>query len=301
MAATQMREILVFKKELILKSSLQDHLEEHEFLYTHTVFSPSGKTESEIHYDSAGKIVQEYKFSYNEQGRLVEEMMTEEDGFVADHKKYDYEQSRIAREYRYYADGSFDTIAYEYNEKDQVVKKTTIDPDGETENTEEFAYSGDHVSHYVMLDNEGEVVSEIKTEYDDKGNPVEIVEFDRVEGTTLRREISYYPSGNKKEALTWSEDDELIEKVVLSENEAGKVSEVVEENAHRQNKIQFGYDGAGNIILQEEYDRNGNMVSRVNRVFDSGHKLLNSDVFIDGAGRGFSKHYTLRHEYVYFE
>jgi YD repeat-containing protein len=302
MSSKKIQEILIFKKEILLKSAHQNHLEEHEYLFSRSTYTHSGKVASEIHYSPDGKINQEYKFAYDDKGFLLEEILLEDGGFVADHKKYDMNNTgKIEKEYRYYSDGSFDTIEYVYNDKGQVVKSTTIDPDGEIEHIEEFEYESDLLVHYKAFDGEGDLISEKKTTYDEKGNPVEWLESDALEGTSLRIEAEYYPSGNKKQTLVWNEDDELIEKTLLTEDVNGRLAEVVEENANRKNTIRYEYDTEGNIIKQEEFDKKNNLVSSVSRVFAPGHQLISSDVFIDGAGRGLSKNYSLRHEYVYFE
>jgi antitoxin component YwqK of YwqJK toxin-antitoxin module len=301
MSDSKIREIQVFKKEYVLKSSRQDHIEEHEYLVTRTRFNEHGKTLSELHFDSTGKVVQEYCFAYDPQGRLTEEKLLEEDGFEAEHKSWEYDDSgKIAREYRHYADGSRDTIEFQYDNEDQVIRKVTLDPDGETESVEEFAYENGLVVRHVIFDQDGEILSEKKTIWDDKGNALETFDYDGTEETSVRSETEYYPSGTRKQTLTYNEDNELIEKVVFHENEEGKLTEMSEESAHRKNTVHFGYDTEGNIVLQEEHDRHGKLISKVSREFGPDNQLLASDVFIDGAGRGVSRRYILRQEYLYF-
>ncbi len=295
----KIKETLVYKTEILLKSATDNHLDEREYLFSKTVYNDKGKVVSEIHYDPEGKIMQEYVFGYDNNGFLREELMKEDDGFVAEHKTYEPdEKGRIAKELRHYMDGSFDTITFQYNDQGLVSKKVTVDPDGDTESIETFEYDNGFLSHYTQHDEEGDLLSERKMEYDENGNPVEVYEYDGSEGISNRKEIAYFPSGNRKETLLYNHAGELVEKTMMKENDKGQLIEVEEETRSKKNTIHFSYDDAGNIVLQEEFDRNGDLVSRVKRTYDENQLLLTSDVFIHGAGRGFSRNYTLRQEYV---
>jgi YD repeat-containing protein len=301
MSIPRIKENRVYKKELLLKSSRQDHLEEHEFLFSHTIYNEQDKVVEEYHYDSDGKLVQEYQFMYDQNGFLREEILKQEDGFVAEHKTYEPdEKNNILKEFRHYMDGSFDTIFYHYNAQGLLSKKEIIDPDGDKESTEEFEYENGLLTRFAILDADNEIVTEKKITYDEKGNPEEVFDFDGSEGTSVRKVLEYYPSGTKKETLIYNEADQLIEKVLMTENSEGRLVQVVEENRTKKNTITFDYDQAGNIIAQEETDRNGELVSKVNRVFDENNQLISTDVFIHGGGKGVSKNYTLRQEYIYF-
>ncbi len=300
MSKPVLKELVVYKKEVLLKSAVDDHLEEMEYIFQRTRFNSKEKVVSEIHYDAEEKIVQEYEFLYNDQGFLFEEIMKEDDGFVAEHKTFAYdEKGNITREFRHYTDGSFDIIQYQYNDQGLLRFKETIDPDGERESSETYEYENGFISHYLMHDADGDIVNEKHWTFDEKGNVTDYTEFDGMAGSTIRKTTAYHPSGTKKEILTYN-DDQLIEKVLMEENENGQLTQVLEENVSRKNITQFTYDEAGNIIGQEEFDRNGNLVSRVQRAYDKQKKLLTSDVFIDGSGRGLSRNYSLRHEYNYY-
>ena len=300
MSKPRIKETLVYKKEILLKSAAESQLDEREYLFSKTVYGDKDKVMSEIHYDAEGNITQEYVFGYDNNGFLREELMKEDDGFVAEHKTWEPdEKARIAKELRHYMDGSFDTVTYSYNDQGLVSKKVTVDPDGDTESVEEFDYSGGNLTRYTLKNEEGEILSERKVMYDEKGNPVEVHEYDGSEGLSNRKVIEYYPSGNRKETLLYNDAGKLVEKTVMKENEKGQLVQTIEETHSKKNTVNFTFDNEGNIICQEEFDRNGELVSRVNRTYDENQMLLTSDVFIHGAGRGPSRNYTLRQEYVF--
>ncbi len=301
MSAPSIKETIVYKKELLLKSTTDNQLEEREYLFSHILFNENGKVAAERHYDPEGKIIQEYAFLYDQNGFLKEEILREDDGFIAEHKTYEPDdKNNIHKEFRHYTDGSFDTVTYQYNDQGLLRQKETIDPDGDLESVEKFEYNQSQLAHYELFDGEGELMSEKKITYDEKGNALEVYEFDGSEGQSVRKTIEYNPSGIKKETLTYDHAGKLVEKVEMKENSEGLLEQVIEETLTKKNTVDFQYDDHGNIVFQEEYDRNGELVSRVKRTFDDKKQLLNSDVFIHGGGRGLSRNYTLRQEYIYY-
>jgi hypothetical protein len=301
MGSQKIKESLVYKKDLVLKSATDQELEEHEYLFSRTVYNEDGKVTSEKQYDNQGELVQDYIYTYNDKGHLIEEKLQEADGFVAVHKSFEVDdKGKVLKEFRHYMDETFDTVVFHYNEKWELVKKETFDPDNDLESTEEFSYEGDRINRHVVFDADGDILSEKKTTYDDKGNAIETEEFDGSVGESVKTVTEYHPSGNKKEVLTYNSADQLIEKVKLKEDAQGRIEQVVEESTSKKNTINFTYDAKGNVVHQDEFDRNGEMIGKVSRVYDDNNKLVSSNVFIHGGGRGLSRNYTLRQEYVYY-
>lgn len=301
MEKQKIKESLVYKKDLVLKSASENELEEHEYLFSRTAYNEDGKVISEIQYSPSGDIIQEYEYKYNSQGLLIEELLKEADGFIVEHKSFEVnDEGKIIKEFRHYLDESFDTINYFYDDRGTLIKKEVIDPDGDLESVEEFSYSGELQTAHIVKDADGELVYEKKIDFNDEGKAVEIYEFDGSSGQTKKVVNEYYPSGNKKEVLTYNHADQLIEKVTLKENTEGKIVQVTEESPAKKNISNFTYDERGNMVYQDEFDKNGEMITKVNREYDENNKLLSSTVFMHGAGRGLSRNYTLRQEYVYF-
>jgi YD repeat-containing protein len=292
-------ETLVYKTEYLLQSSSHDYLEEREYLLTRTLTNEQGKVLSEIHYSPEGNVLQQYSYTYNAAGFLTEEKLTEEDGFVAEHRTYQPdEHNRIHKEFSHYTDGSFDTIQYSYNQQGLLVAKHTYDPDGEPESTETFEYRDGVLVHYLQRDADDNVLSEKTITPNQKGDPLEVEEYDGTDDSSYRQVSEYYPSGNRKETRTYDHNNKLVAKVTLTENPEGRLSEVVEETHQKKNTIRFEYDKAGNIISQQEYDRHGQLVGSIERTYDEDNKLISSKFFVDSQGKGLSKNYTLRQEWI---
>ncbi|MFN2394219.1 MAG: hypothetical protein ABR597_00875 [Bacteroidales bacterium] len=301
MSQQKIKESLVFKKDVVLKSASDDELEELEYLFSKTLFNEDGKVTNEKQYNVRGELMQEYIYKYNESGFLVEEILQEEDGMIAVHKTWDIDdKGKILREFHHYMDETYDTVTFYYDDQGKLIKKETIDPDGDLESIEQLTWDGDHITQMLMQDADGDVLSEKKTRYDDKGNIIEVEEYDGSVDDLSKKEIEYYPSGNQKQVLTYNDAGQLVEKVQMKEDAEKRIVQIVEETTARKSTINFTFDGKGNIIHQEEFNRNGELVGKVSRMYDENNRLVSSTVFIHGDGRGLSRNYTLRQEYVYY-
>ncbi len=301
MSKPRIKESLVFKKDIVLKSTAEKQLEEHEYLFSKTTFNEEGKKLSEKQFDSQGNLIQEYVYEYDPNGFLTLELMREGDDFVVEKKTFlPDEKGRIQKEYRHYMDESYDTVNYHYNHEGLLIKKEVYDPDNELENIEEYEYEGKNLIRFVLKDADEDILSEKRMKYDSSGNILELTEYDESEDTTIKKVYGYYPGGSKKEVLTYNEAGKLVEHVYLKEDNKGKVVQLIEETAHKKNTTNFSYDDKGNITNQEEFDKKGETVSRVNRKYNEHNILESSEVFIDGGGRGVSRNYTMRQEYIFY-
>jgi YD repeat-containing protein len=300
MAKHKIKENLLFRKELVLKDTTAEHLEEREFLHSKTCYDENGNIISETQYDASGNIMQETVYKYDEKGRLVDEVLRDSEGFDAEHKSFELDESgKVIREFRHYMDETYDTINYIYD-GDLIIKKESIDFDGEVENMEEFIYQDGLMIENTIKDQDGEIISSKHLVYDEKKNIIEVKEIDYSEGIETRTEYEYYDSGNKKAVMVFDVTDELIERTLLTENEKGQIIRVVEENTRKKNTTNMAYDDQGNVVYQEEFDRNGELISKVKREYDKENMIVASEVYVSGMGRGLSRNYTLRQEYTFY-
>jgi YD repeat-containing protein len=299
MAKQKIKENLVFRKELVLKDTTAEHLEEREYLLSKTCYDENGNLISETQYDSSENIMQETVYTYNEKGRLVEEILRDSEGFDVEHKSFELDESgKIIREFRHYMDEPYDTIEYVYD-GDLIIKKESIDFDGEAENTEEFVYRDGLLIENILKDQDSEIISLKQWVYDEKKNIIELKEIDFSQGVETRTEYEYYDSGNKKAVLVFDVADELIERTLITENEKGQIIRVVEENTRKKNTTNMVYDDKGNVVYQEEFDRNGELISKIKREYNEDNMIVESEVYVNGMGRGLSRNYTLRQEYTF--
>jgi hypothetical protein len=58
-----------------------------------------------------------------------------------------------------------------------------------------------------------------------------------------------------------------------------------------------GYDSKGNVILQEEKNEDGELLSSIERTYDSSNRPLTTSVFSQKPGQQVPQHYRIRIEY----
>lgn len=296
----KLKELIVFRKDLVLQSSSENELEEREYIFAKTFYDENGNILEEYNYDTRGELAQQYFFSYDENGRMTEKKLLEPDGTIAERKTFRYnEEGKKDHEKIFYIDDSFDTVHLTY-ENDLITEKKTVDEDGDVDSLEKLEYQGKNLVRHIVMDMDNELVSEKTWTYDENNRVIESTEMDANEGITVKRIIEYYDSGNQKEVLVYH-DDELVQKVLTTEDENQQVVTIIEENKFKKNTIQLKYDSRGNAIEQVETDRKGKLVSKVTREYDEQNRLISSDVFIDGQYRSVSSNYNLRHEYTFFD
>jgi hypothetical protein len=74
-----------------------------------------------------------------------------------------------------------------------------------------------------------------------------------------------------------------------------------EETAYLKNTTRFSYDGFGNVIMEEEINKNGLLTQRVEREYDEMGNIVTSHVFIDGHGVSANRQYTYRFVYEFYD
>lgn len=299
----KIKSLSVYQKNLVLKSSVDDALESEEYLLTHSVFEPShGKLVEETQYHPEGHVDQVMRYGYDDQGFLVSEELLDGEGEVLEKRSFEPDQQgRTAREFIHYADGTADRIEYAYDAQNRVIKKRRFDDEGDPETTEVFEYGEDHILRETKTDAGGELLSETIYSYREDGQLEEMVVNQPEEDSWYRKVYRYTDSGLREAVTTYNQDEEPVERVVFEHDEHERPVKVVEENRRQKNTLNMEYNQRGDIIFQEEFDRNGELVNRIERTYAADGLLLESQVTIRNFQRNISRDYTLRHEYSFFE
>jgi antitoxin component YwqK of YwqJK toxin-antitoxin module len=183
-----------------------------------------------------GTLEEMIEYSYDETGRLLCEKYYQEEDAVSEEICYHYaDNSNAELASRKYADGSVDTITFEYDGNGLLLKKIYSNEDEEVEQTDLYTYENNLLIKVETFDGEGNLMS-----------------------------IPY-------------QDETLSSHSRITKNEAGQV------------------------ILEEELDMNGEVIMSVNRCYQEEGQPLETEVFMDGQGRAISRHYILKYEYTYFD
>lgn len=297
--AKRVKSLSVYRKNIIPAGN---H-ESEEVLLSYTEYHASnGKPVKEIQYDPQGEPEHLVEYEYDSQGFMVLELMREADLSVSSRKTFEADQKgRRLKEHSHYADGSYDTITYTYDDNDQLVKKVAVDDEGQVEFTELFEYSDGRLVREAWLDEDDFLAKETLMQYDDEGLLDESVVRDLVEGTEIRKEFVHDEKGLGKGYVAYNENDEPVERVVLKYDDQGQLIEVVDENKRQKNTTHMEYDPQGMVVKQEEYDLNGQLVNRVERTYDDQGRILQSKVLVERQGQGAAMGYIMRHHYTFFD
>lgn len=297
----KIKKIIVERKDLLLKSVNSDELSENKYRHSSSEFDEEGNLIEEISFNRDDKPEQIQRFMYGLNNKLMEEQTLEADMDVVERKTYEYgEGDRLLKSYIHYTDGSFDTLTWFYNAQGLVEKKELVDADGVLENTELFEYQGDKVIRHAVYDADEEMLYEKTQVFDENGNVVETIEEDFETGTYMKKVNEYDNDGHRLESLTYNENDDLIARVVFFYDESGNMTEVVDEDQRGKNNIRMEYDERGNVIFQEEKNKDGFLTSRVERVFDEDNRSLESHVFSSRLGLGPDLNYVLTYVYEFY-
>jgi antitoxin component YwqK of YwqJK toxin-antitoxin module len=299
----KLKTLSIYRKNLSLNASGEDTTGSEEFIVTRTEYHPEWeKPLKEVQYGPDGQPEQVILFDYDERGHLLLEELREGDGSIMEKKTYEVdEEGKVQKEFMHYADGSFDTILYQYNDKGQLIEKRTIDDEGEEEARVAFEYDGDHLVRETHWDADGEMEQETIMEYDEDGLLSAVSVINHYESTRVRKEYAYDDKGQRAGLIVFNEDEEPVERVLYTSDEKGRMVKVVDENRRQKNTTILDYDENDNVVKQEEFDLNNRLLNRVERTYDEAGRIQQSKVFIDPVGRGAPRKYVMRNEYTFFE
>lgn len=192
-----------------------------------------------------------------------------------------------------------------------------------------------HLSQFTEYDRDGRTLKEIKYDrmgifedmhlytYDEKGMPVTESYFqqehEEAEKTTFEHDGSGHLMKSRKKYLDdsvdtttyyYDENKRLVKKVITSDDDEPEEVELFEvEETHTaeevqdedDNNVQLTRNEKGKIILEEVFSADDELLTRVERKYDSEDNLSEVEVFIDGQGKTFTRHYILRYDYTFFE
>ncbi|MFO7873040.1 MAG: hypothetical protein R6U62_00980 [Bacteroidales bacterium] len=304
----KLKALKVIKQNLPLPDANKAAGEGQEVVLSETEYDAGhGKVILERQYNEEGQLEQETEYTYDDDGFMVREVLREGDGMVVEDKSYESDENlRIAREYLNYADGSRDTVHYAYDDQGRLIQKTLKDEDGDVEQTDLFVFDAEgrlvREAVYEGEPDEGEesLTEEKRYVYDEEGRLLETEIRDRVEESYRKRVNAYDEAGQRTSVMVYDADGELLERILFDPDDQGRPVEVVEENRRQKNTIQLQYDDHGNVVLQEEYDLNGNLVNRVERTYDKDGRFQQSRVRMHMPDRGINRYYVVKHSYEFF-
>lgn len=292
------KSLTVYRQDLPADGNDDHHGAGEEKIISKTFYDERfNKIVREEQYASDGSLEQISEFVYNDNGFQVREYLKDGDGTIMEEKSYEPDENRrISREYLHYADGSKDVITYTYDDQGNLIKKETVDADGDVEELIEFEYQEGRLVHEVRKDGSGDTILEKLYHYDD-GLLVETETFNIESEEHQKRIYGYNEQGHRESVMVYDGDDNPIERILLEPDEHGRPVKITEENRQKKNSIHLRYGDSDNVVFQEEFDIKGELLNRIERTYNENGLLLKSVVLVNMPGVGVQRRYMMRQEY----
>ena len=275
-------------------------IREREYLYQFTEYNENGNILLEETHIPDGSVEHKASYRYDPDGRLVEELLLEEDDFVSEHRTMEYnEKGHIWKERMHYLDGSYDETVYHYDEEGKLIMKESAGDDGESGNTVKLEYNGKYPVSEMEYDADGQIVSERHFEFDEAGNLVsESIDSPEEKFEQLHE---YDGKGNRLVTRRYDEAGHLVERSTYTRDEQGQALQVKDESVTGIEILKIQYDDQGNMLIQETVTDTDEPVSLIERSYDGNNQVVTTQVHVEGRGQRPPQDYRIRFEYIYFE
>lgn len=247
----------------------------------------------EAEYDADGELTSVRRLKYNDQHRMIEEVIEGPDDVVYETHYFEYNSDgKLSIEKVKYADGSQSRGVYEY--EDGLTRVSWYNEDEVLEQVEETSEDAEgRVLYSLVKDGEG-TVSE-KNEYvrDAEGRPVSMVIYEEAYG---ERAISYEYAENKENGtrarVVKDHNGYVVMAVFEALDEHGRVVEEVREEPSKgiKHTHSFEYDDAGRLIAHEVVNDKGRTVQEHSMEYDDKGRVLKEEMFVQPGITLLSRH-----------
>lgn len=228
--------ITITQHDFILKKITDEDTEIHSHPNSFTEFDRDGRVIRECRYMRDGSFEEMIEYDFDDHNRVNCERYYLSEDEISEVVEYRYNDSgKAVSAEKKYADGSVDTIDFEYDGEGRLFRKVYRNDEQEVEQTEHYTYNQGTLVKVESFDGDGNLMS---------------IPF---------------------------QDESLSSHSRVTRNEAGQV------------------------ILEEEFDINGEVIMSVQRDYQDDGKPSRVEVFMNGQGKTISRHYILTYDYTYFE
>jgi hypothetical protein len=152
----KIRSITVTQYDYIIRDVNDEELDIQGHPHHYSEYGTAGNIVKEIRYSRQGEFEEMLEYEYDDRGNLTRESYFPEENELAEEKVFEYDETgNPVRAFKKYQDGSVDTTTFEYNDDRRLVKKTTVNDEGEVEQVEQFTWDKDNLVSYEAVDAEG--------------------------------------------------------------------------------------------------------------------------------------------------
>ncbi len=274
----------------------ETEIREKEYLHQFTEFDDSGLPVEAITYYPDGSVEHKYKYVYDGNGKVIDELLLETDDEVTEHRSMEYNaEEQLEKEYIHYLDGTADQLIYTYDKEGRLISRRSIDSDGETGNYMVNLYDGDHLASETEYEISGEIITQRKIIYDENGKITE--EIFKTPEEDYQILYTYDEQGVASVRRRYNADKHLTERNTFTYDTEGRLSESMEETNAGIEITYTAYDTEGNTMLQEVKTDDGDLLSSIERTYDNTKRPLTTAVLSIRPGQNVPQHYRIRIEY----
>ncbi|HLN52162.1 MAG TPA: hypothetical protein VK212_00545 [Lentimicrobium sp.] len=262
---------------------------------------------NEVFYNEDGHEIE--RFNYNSDGELEEHIITEViegrpvnetleiNGEVTERTTRVFDQEgRLISESRFYLEGGTDTITYEYDGENLLLRKV-VDEEGEEGEKEIREYKDGKIIKESHFDIFGNLEIEKDYEYHENNTISEITEIS-YRGDLPEKNISVFDeSGKMIIEKKYDSKERLIARTTIKYNESNLPLIFEEESTRGKKTTALEYDNSGNNTRQEEADGDGKRISLIERTYSESGQPLTAEVIMEPTMYHAGQHYRL--EYIY--
>jgi hypothetical protein len=154
------KSIAITQYDYIIRNVNDEEVDIHGHPNHYSEFDPEGRPLKEIKYNRQGEFEEMIAYGYDDRGNLVRESYYPEENEIAEEKTFVRNDAGvILHTLKHYQDGSIDTITFEYNEAEELIKRITTTDEGEVEQVETFAWENGEIVDHQIVDEDGELIS----------------------------------------------------------------------------------------------------------------------------------------------
>lgn len=270
MSDKKVKQIEVFKEFIILDSIHDDDLQTKEALSSVNKFDENGNLIYELNNDADGNFIEKYEYEYDENNHIVKKISYMDGDEIAELKTISRNEDGKIQHYELkYFDGSSDIANYTYDEKDNLLKIESKDEDGDISLLHEFEY--DEESNIVVEKKTDDFGAEfeLNNTYENGKITKEIKQKFREDITTTTN-FEYDEEGRISSKKVVADNGLVFENINYEYNDDGKTSKITIIDDEFPQYVYFEYDNKGNQLAQTAKDAKGNLIHKVNRVYEDG-------------------------------
>lgn len=263
-------------------------------------YNEAGHLILDIHYSPEGEVMEKMQYDYDDKGNIIKHFIYYDENTIVERKEFIRDkQGKVIEVKKFYEEGDPDTVYHKYNIDGNLIEKITKNYDGEIEEREEYLYKNGKDFEEIRYDYDNEITFKQSYSYNEEEKYVERIIFEHDKGTA--RYTDYFDlEGRKIKSLIHDANNNLLQRNIYEYNN-DKPIKIIEETGHYNTITFLEYDEKGNVVLQQETDKNEILTNRTARKFDENGELVETLVYIFNFQNIADLNYVLKFENEYYD